>query len=266
MHQPTNPCSLCRTNPTIRLQSFSGKPKLRSSRCVVEDDKLRLEEDIAEDGLSDAIIALETTEAASALRCRRIVHVATWHNGCVAFDLESEIRKGGGAREDVSAVCLAVGGSGHFSVVGGDEVVWEEEKGGSGVGDGGDAFADCRSRTHFVSAGCEAPETLRVVHGGVGDVAGVFAGVDVAEVVAAGLTLLQVGGEEGRVEGGLGVGEEGLYLVGRDGIDRGKGEAEEAIALVLSEFRADRFGQFDGLASHRCTADVNDVSVDVAAG
>lgn len=107
---------------------------------------------------------------------------------------------------------------------------------------------------------------MGVVHGGVGDVAGVLAGVDVAEVVVARLTFLQVGGEEGGVEAALGVGEEGLYRVGGDGVDGGEGEAEEAIALVLSEFRADGFGRFNGLAGDGCTAHVDGVSVDVTAG
>ena len=107
---------------------------------------------------------------------------------------------------------------------------------------------------------------MRVVYGGVGDVTGILAGVDVAKVVAARLTLLQVGGEERGVEAGLGVGEEGLYLIGGDGVDGAEGEAEEAIALVLSEFRADFFGQFDCLSGNGCTTDVDYVSVDVAAG
>lgn len=149
---PYAPCSPCRTNQTTPSQSLSRKPKLRSSRRVIKDDELRLEEDITKDGLSDAVIALETTEAASTLGRRRIVHVAARDDGCVSSDLESEVRKGGGAAEDVSTVCLAVGGSGDLSVVCGDEVVGEEEEGCSGVGDGGDAFADCGSRTDGVSA------------------------------------------------------------------------------------------------------------------
>ena len=91
-------------NRTTHLQSLSGEPKLRSSGRVIKDDELRLEEDITKDGLSDAIIALETTEAASTLRRRCVVHVATWDDGRVAFDLEGEIREGGGAGEDVSTV------------------------------------------------------------------------------------------------------------------------------------------------------------------
>lgn len=227
---------------------------------------MRLEEDITEDGLSDAVIALESTEAASALRSRRVVHVATWNHGRVSFDLEREVGKGGAAAEDVSTVRLAVGRSGDLGIVGGDKVVGEKEEGGSSVGNGGDAFTDRGSGANGIPAGCETPETLGVVYGGVCDVASVLAGVNVAEVVATGLTLLQVGGEERGVEAGLGVGEEGLYLVGSDRVDGAESEAEETITLVLSEFRADGFSQLDGLAGDGCTADVDGVSVDVAAG
>ncbi len=227
---------------------------------------MRLEEDITKDGLSDTTVALQTTEAASALRRRRVVHVAPRHNGRVAFNLEGEVGKRGAAVKDVSTVGLAVGGPRDLSVVGVDEVIWEEEKGGSRVGDGGDALADCGSRANGIPAASEAPEALGVVHGGVGDVAGVFARVNVAEVVAAGLTLLQVGGEEWGIKAGLGVGEEGLHLVGGDGIDGAEGETEEAVALVLSEFRADGFGQFDGLARDGRPSDIDDIRVNVTAG
>ena len=209
---------------------------------------------------------MEPTEAASALRSGRVVHVASRHNGRVSFDLEREVGKGRVAAKDVSAIGLAVGGSRDLGVVGGYEVIWEEEKGGSGVGDGRDALADWRSRADGVPAACEAPESLGVVDGGVGDVASVLAGVNVAKVVATGRTLLQVGREEWGVEAGLGVGEEGLLLVGLDGVDGAEGEAEKAVALVLGELGADGFGQFDGLAGDGCTADVDNIGVNIAAG
>lgn len=253
-------------DPATHLRRLRGKTQLRSSRRVIEDDELRLQEDVAEDGLADAIVALETAEAAPALGGGCVVEVASRHHGGVAFDLEGEVGQGGGAGEDVSAVGLAVGGSRDLRVVGGDDVVWEEEKGGSRVGDGRDALRDGGSGADGVPARGEAPEPLGVVDSGVGNVARVLAGVDVAEVVATELTLLQVGGEERRFEAGLGVGEEGLLLVRGDGVDGAKGQAQEPIALVLGEFRADGLGQFDGLAGDGCTADVDDVGIDVAAG
>ena len=263
MHQPL-------TTPMIpnfkeyHSQSLGRKPQLRSSRRIIKDDKLRLEEDVTKDGLPDAIIALETTETASTLRSRCVVQVTTRDDRRVAFDLKGEIGKGGGAVENVSTVGLAVGGSRDLTVVGGDDVVGEEKERSSGVGNGGDALSDGGSGADGVPAGCKPPETLRVVDGGVGNVTGVLARINVAKVVTTRLALLQVGGEERRVEAGLGVGEESLLLVGGDGVDGAKGQAQEAIALVLSEFRADGFGQFDGLAGDGCTADIDNVRVYIA--
>ena len=57
-----------------------------------------------------------------------------------------------------------------------------------------------------------------------------------------------------------------MLLVGSDGVDGGEGEAEEAVGFILSEFRGDGFGEFDGLACDGCTAYVNGVGVDVTAG
>lgn len=247
-------------------QILSRESKLRSPSRITKDDELRLEEDITEDGQSNPSVALKPTEAAAARRGGCVIHIASRHNGLIAFDAESEVGEVGRAREDVTTISLAVGRSRHLRVIVRDEVIWQEEKGCSGVGDGGEAVADCGSRANRVPASCEGPEALRVVHSGVGDLASVLARVNIAEVVASRRTLLQVCREERGVEAGLGVGEESLCLVGLDGIDRAEGEAKKTIALVLSEFRADLLGQLDGLTSDSCTANVDDIGVDVAAG
>lgn len=153
-----------------------------------------------------------------------------------------------------------------MGVVGGDDGVGEEEEGGAGVGDGGDGGGYGGGGTDSVAGSGEAPESLAGVHGRVRDLAGVFGVVNVAEVVGARFSLQQVGGEEGRVEEGFGVGEEGLLLVGGDGVDGGEGEAEEAVGFILGEFRGDGLGEFDGLAGYGCAAYVNGVAVDVTAG
>ncbi len=57
-----------------------------------------------------------------------------------------------------------------------------------------------------------------------------------------------------------------MLLVRGDGVDGGEGEAEEAVGFILSEFRGDGFGEFDGLACYGCAAYVDGVGVDVAAG
>ena len=252
--------------PDPTSQILSGESKLRSPSCITKDNELRLEKDIAEDGQSNPSIALKPTKAAAATRSRCVVHVISRHDGLIVFDSESEVGEVSGAREDVTTISLAVGRSRDLRVIGGDEVVWQEEKGRSGVGDGGEAVADCGSGANRVPAICEGPEALRVVHSCVGDLPSVLARVNITEVVASGRTLLQVCREEWSVEAGLGVGEESLCLVGLDGVDRAEGEAKKPIALVLSEFRADLLGQLDGLASDSCTTDVDDIGVDVAAG
>ena len=161
---------------------------------------------------------------------------------------------------------MGVGGSRDLGVVCGDDGVGEEEERGAGVGDGLEGRGYGAAGADGVAGGGEAPESLAVVDGGVGDVAGVFGTVNVAEVVRAWFSLQKVGGEDGRVEEGLGVGEEGLLLVRGDGVDGGEGEAEEAVGFILSEFGGDGLGEFDGLACDGCTAYVNGVGVDVTAG
>ena len=262
---PTSRQSL-NENPTAHSQILRGKAKSGSTSRIIKDDELRLEEDVTEDGLSDAGIALETTEAAPAFGSGGVVHEVAGHNGRVAFDLEGQIGEGGAAREDVSTVGLAVGRSRHLRIVVRHEVVGQEEKRSSRVSDGGDALADGRSGADRVSAAGKAPEALGVVHRGVGDVASVLARVNVAKVVATGLTLPQVGGEERRVEAGLGVGKEGPLLIGLDRVDRAEGETEEAVTLVLSELRADPLCQFNGLSGDGCSADIDDIGVNVTAG
>ena len=267
MHQTCSPYHMPHSSyPDTTSQILGGESKLRSPSRITKDNELRLEEDITKDGQSDPGIALKPTEAAAALRSGCVVHIVARHNGLIVFDSEGEVGEVGGAREDVTTIVLAVGSSRDLSVVGRNEVVWQKEKGSSGVGDGGVAVADCGSGANRVPASREGPEALRGVHSCVGDLASVLARVDIAEVVASWRTLLQVCGEERGVEAGLGVGEESLDLVGFDSVDRAKGEAKKSIALVLSEFRADFLGQLDGLAGHGCTTDLDDIGVDVAAG
>lgn len=260
---PISPTSLTRPPPS---QILRRKPQPRSPRLIIKHHKLRLQKDIPEDRLADPAVTLQSPEAAPGLGRGGVVHVIARGDGVVGLDAEREVGEGGGAGEDVAAVGLTVGGAGDLGVVGGDDVVGQEEEGGARVGDGGEAVGLGGRRADGVPAGREAPEALAVVHGRVGDGARVLAVVDVAEVVAARLALAQVGREERGVEARLGVGEEGSLLVRLHGVDGAEGEPEEAVALVLGEFRTDGLGQFDGLAGDGCTANADDVGVDVAAG
>ncbi len=103
--------------------------------------------------------------------------------------MESDGRQSSRAGEDVAAVGLGVGGSRNLGVVCGDDDVREEEEGSSGVGNGLDGGGDGGAGADSVAGGGEAPEALAVVDGGVGDGAGVFGVVDVAEVVGARFSL-----------------------------------------------------------------------------
>lgn len=270
-HTPILPLSTQpRTHKTPHSHSHSQvlrrKPQPRPSRRIIKHHKLRLEEDIPKDRLADPAVALQAPEAAPGFGRGGVVHVIARRDRVVRLDAEREVRQGRGAGEDVAAVGLAVGGARDLGVVGGDDVVGQEEEGGARVGDGGEAVGSGGRRADGVAAGREAPEALAVVHGRVGDVARVLAVVDVAEVVATRLALAQIGREERGVEAGLGVGEEGPLLVRPDGVDGAEGEPEEAIALVLGEFRTDGPGQFDGLAGHGGAADADHIGVDVSTG
>ena len=161
---------------------------------------------------------------------------------------------------------MRVGGAADLGVVGGDDGVGEEEERCSGVGDGGDRGGYGGGGADSVAGGGEAPESLAVVYIRVGDGARIFGVVNVAEVVGARLSLQQVGGEEGGVEESFGVGEEGLLLVGGDGVDGGEGEAEKAVGFVLGEFGGDGLGEFDGLAGYGGATYVDGIAVDVTAG
>ena len=55
-------------------------------------------------------------------------------------------------------------------------------------------------------------------------------------------------------------------MVWSDGVDGGEGEAEEAIGFILSEFGGDGLGELDGLACDGCSAYVDGIGIDVAAG
>ena len=153
-----------------------------------------------------------------------------------------------------------------MGVVCGDDGIGEEEEGGTRVGDSRDGRGYGVAGADRVAGGGKAPKSLAVVDGGVGDVARVFGVVNVAKVVGAWFSLQKVGGEEGRVEEGFGVGKESLLLVRGDGVNGREGETEETVGFILSELRGDGFGEFDGLACDGCTAYVNSVGIDVTTG
>ena len=185
-------------------------------------DELALEPDVAEDGHADTAVALEAAEARTARRGRGVVEVVTRDRAGVVADREADVGKGGRAGEDVATVVLAIGGTLDVApVVRNDGVVDKDER-GSGVGDGLDRRGRGGAGANGVAVGSVAPESLTAVDIGVADIAGMFAVVNVSEVVVAGLTLLKVGGEQRGVEVGLGVVEESLLRGRLDGVDAGE--------------------------------------------
>lgn len=78
-------------------------------------------------------------------------------------------------------------------------------------------------------------------------------------------SLFQVRGEDGRLQLGHGVVEEGLLGRGADRVDDAEAEAEQAVRVgVLGELGRDLAGRLDGLVRDGDVADADNVGVDVA--
>ena len=236
---------------------------------LVEDGEDALEEDVAEDGQADAGVGLDAAEA----RRRAggdggVVDVGAGNGEGLAADADGEGGQGGAASEGVAALGAIVAGAADALVVSSDGGGGQVHEGGAGVSDGGaDAARGAVAGAGAVAASGELPETLRVVDGGVGDVAGVLGGVDVAEVVAAGRALLQGGSEQGGGEAALDGVEEGVRLGGGDGVDGAESEAEETIGGgVRGEFAGDRSGGLNGLRGGGDATDDDGVGVNIAGG
>lgn len=117
---------------SLRDLCLGGEAKTRSLR--VENDVLALEEDITEDGEAKTRVALDTTEAGGAAGADgSVVDVLAGNNGVIVTNGDSEVRQISRAREDVATLDLAVLGSSNLFVVGGDNRVREQEKGGTSV-------------------------------------------------------------------------------------------------------------------------------------
>lgn len=160
---------------------------------------------------------------------------------------------------------MVVGGAGDLLVVGGDNLVVQEEEGGAGVGNTLDGGAGLRA--NLVAVGGEFPEALGVVDVGVGQGAGVLGAVNEAEVVGAGGIVLQGDGEQRGGQGGLHGVEEGGLGLGLDGVDGAEGQTQETVVVgVLGELGADLGGSLDSLAGGLDGADGDGVLVDVTAG
>ena len=246
-----------------------GETETGRALSLVEDGKDALEEDVAEDGEADAGVGLDAAEAGGrAGGDGSVVDVRAGNDEDGTADGDGEVGGGAAAGESVATLGAVVAGTGEGLVVGSDGGGGQVHEGGAGVSDGGaDAARGAVAGADAVAARGELPETLRVIHGGVGDAAGVLGGVNVAEVVGAGSALLEGGGEQRRGEAALHGVEEGGLLGGGDGVDGAEGQAEETIGGgVLSELAGDGGGSLNRLRGGGNATDDHGVGVDIATG
>jgi len=150
-------------------------------------------------------------------------------------------------------------------VVGSHDGGFKEQKRGSSISNSVDGLRLESSAADFVSAAGEFPEAVLGVDGSIGNAAGMFRGVDVAEVIAAWCTSLQVGSKDGGIQVGFDVCKEGLLCIRGDGIDSVKCEADETVIIsVLQELGADCLSELDCLAGGCWLADLDCVCIHIA--
>ena len=244
---------------------------------------MRLEEDVAIDGESDAGVSLDTTEASCRivsqicffvqimgreLTCasgRGVVHVRAWYDSLVGSDAESDAGEGCRAGESISTLRADVLGTRYLGIVGGDGCLWEIKQSSSGISDGVDRSCGEGTSADSVAIASEFPETVGRLYWNVGDSAGVFSGIDVAEVVAARCALLQVCSEEGSSQGWNRVAEEGLQLVWGGRVDGVESKTEQTVTVDIGlELRTDCLCKLDSLAGNGGCANLDGIEVDIA--
>ena len=125
-----------------------------------------------------------------------------------------------------------------MSIVGRDDGVGEEKKCGARVGNCSVRAGDDGLAADGVSSSGELPETVGRVDIDVGDGASVLGRINIAKVVRASGTLLQIDSEELTGKRALDSVEERLLRSGLYRVDGGKGEAEETVAIRVGNKRA----------------------------
>lgn len=209
MKTKINPFLLPLLDPLTLHLCLRGKSE--SGAISVKHNVLALEEDVAEDGLADALVGLNATEAVvRTVANRGVVDQAAGDNGGVAVDDCGEAGELRVAGEDVAASLGVVLGSLDLLVVGLDDIVGEEEEGGASVlwehvrtsfliysllGSQHTSNANNGLRAALgangIAIGGELPEALGVVYVGVGERTSVLGLVDVAKVKGARGIVLQ---------------------------------------------------------------------------
>ena len=136
---------------------------------------------------------------------RSVIDVRARHNSLVAPKAEGEAGQSGGAREGIATLLRVVRRTRNLGVISRDNRLGDEQKRGSGIGNGVNAQGFESATADGIPVGGELPEAIACANGDISDRARMLGGVDVAKVVGARRTLLQVGSEEGGSKGGHGV-------------------------------------------------------------
>jgi hypothetical protein len=146
----------------------------------------------------------------------------------------------------------AVHGAGNLAPVSGDDGGVDDQERGSRVGDRGPGAAGHGLGRRVADGdlrGREFPEAALRVDGHGGQAAGELGRVDNAELIAANRAMFKVRGEDRAAQVGRDVGEEGLLLLGPDGVEFAEGEADEAVGGGIGdEGLGNGGGQPDGLS------------------
>jgi hypothetical protein len=98
----------------------------------VEHNVLALEENVTEDGQTDARVGLETTVGVAGVNSGK-ANVISGNGSGVVTNLEGQIGGSGAAGENVTTLGRVVLGTINLLVVGVDNAVVEEEQSGTGV-------------------------------------------------------------------------------------------------------------------------------------
>lgn len=247
------------------MRLLLSKAESRRAGGLVEDNEHTLEEDVAQNSEANAGVGLDATEARSSSRVDgSVVDVAAWDREGLAANGDMEVGKAGRAAEDVATLLAVVRCAGDLLVVCGDGGSRQVHESGASVGDGvTDAAGGGVAGTHRVATCGEFPEAVGGGHRDVGNGASVLRAVNVAEVVAASGTLLEVGGEERLRKGALDSVEEGGLRSWLDGVDAAESQTKQTIVVgVLGEFRGDGGRSLNSLRSSSHATNDDLVGVD----
>jgi hypothetical protein len=244
------------------LHLLSSETKLRGRVLHGEDNKLALEENVTEDGDAGARAGLDTSVALRAGDLG-VVDVAAGDGELLATNDSRETGESGRAREDVTTLAVRVLGTRDLCVVGVDNVVGKEHKGGAGVSNSRVGAGDGGAATDSVAGGGELPEAACGVDVDIGDGTSVLRAVNVTEVVRSGATLLQVDSEELAGKSALDRVKEGGLLIRADGVDGREGKSEKTVVVsILLELSGDGGGGLNSLRGGGDTTNNDLVGVD----